>query len=169
LGETDVLLTVAEIAIAFAGFATLAAVFTTRIDGDGEREQFSALFRTLLIYSLATVGLCFVPFVPQWYGASTNSSWYFSSWIMGFAVSAINLWLTPRNRAGNSQLANHRWLTLTLWTALAWVPVLLSGLAIGGLGSASAHYLVALLITLLLSASAFVRVIVDSLAGSREN
>jgi len=164
LGERDVLLTVAEIATAFAGFATLAAVFTGRSEHDRNEEEFSALFRTLLLYSLVTVGLCFAPFVPQWYGTSAQSSWYFSSWILGFTIAGVNLWLFRRNRAGYAQL---HWLTPTLWGALAWSPVLFAGLAIGGIGSAAGNYLVALLITLSLSAAAFVRVIASSLAGSR--
>ena len=166
MGERDVLLTVAEVAIALAGFATLAAVFTDRTERHTDTDLFANLFRTLLLYSLATVGLCFVPLVPRWYGSSAETSWYVSSWILGVSIAGIDIWLSRQNRAGYSQL---HWLTPVLWAVLAWCPVLFAGLAIGGIGSVAANYLVALLMSLLLAAGAFVRVITDALAMSRKS
>ena len=162
MGERDVLLTVAEIAIALAGFATLAAVFSRKFENQNEAEEFSSLFRTLLLYSLTTVGFCFVPFIPQWYGSSAGSSWQLSSWTLGLTITGINLWLVRRNRPGYSHVHP---LTLAFWVSLSWLPVLFSGLAIAGIGSAGGNYLVALLVTLSLSTAAFVRVILSSLGA----
>ena len=163
LSESDVLLTVAEIAIALAGFATLAAVLAGSVGNQGDSERSSALFRTLLLYSLATVGLCFVPFVPQWYGSTAHASWYASSWILGSAVACINLWLSRRNRDGYAELP---WLTVVSWLAMSWAPVLIAASAIAGIGSIAGGYLLGLLLTLGISAAAFVQLIADLLSGS---
>jgi hypothetical protein len=162
LSESDVLLTVAEIAIALAGFATLAAVLmgNKRLQRDSERS--SSLFRTLLLYSLLTVGLCFVPFVPQWYGSASHASWYVSSWVLASTVACINLWLSRRNNPGYSQL---HWLMLVPWLALSWAPVLVAGSAIAGIGPVAGGYLLGVLLTLGLSAAAFVQLIFDLLSG----
>jgi len=162
LSESDVLLTVAEIAIALAGFATLAALLTENKGLQRDRERSSSLFRTLLLYSLLTVGLCFVPFVPQWYGSTADAGWYVSSWILGSTVAGINLSLARRNRAGYSQL---HWPTVVAWLALSWAPVLVAGSTIAGIGSVAGGYLLGVLLTLGLSAAAFVQLIFDLLSG----
>ena len=165
MDDRDVLLTVAEIATAFAGFATIAAVFGSKGDQDAD-PRVLARFRTLLVYSLSAVVLCFVPFIPLWYGYSAESTWYISSWLLAGIITGINIAMTfvTRESTGTSSK-----LMLVSWVMAAWAPVLLAGLAIGGVGRTPANYLVALLIVLLLSAAAFILVIASVLTRPREH
>jgi hypothetical protein len=165
LEDRDVLLTVAEIAAAFAGFATLAAVFTSGRGHDSE-EQVAVRFQTLLIYSLATIGFCFVPFIPLWYGYSSESIWYVSTWLLASGIACINIWMALRNRAAVAKVSKF---LLIPWILAVWAPVVVAGLSLIGVGTNAANYRVALLATLFISASAFVRVIASLSPISRES
>ena len=161
----DVLLTVAEIATAFAGFATLAAVFSSR-RGEAVDSKILARFRTLLIYSLSTVVLCFVPFIPLWYGFSAESIWYASLWLLAAIITCINIAMTIATREVASATSR---LILIPWIFAAWAPMFVAGLSLGGVGTTSGNYLVALLIVLLLAVNAFILVIASVLTASREH
>lgn len=163
--DRDVLLTVAEIAAAFAGFATLAAVFTSGREHDSE-EQVAVRFQALLVYSLTTIGFCFVPFIPLWYGYSSESIWYISTWLLAIGITCINVWMALRNRAAVAMTSN---LLLIPWISATWAPVVIAGLSLLGVGSNAANYRVALLAILLFSASAFVRIIASLIPISRES
>lgn len=155
LEDRDVLLTVAEVAAAFAGFATLAAVITNRREHDSD-EEVAVRFQTLLIYSLSTIGFSFLPLIPPWYGYSSESTWYVSIWLFGTSIACINLWMALRYRG---TVATVRRRVLIPWVLAVWAPVLLAGLGSAGIGTNAANYRVALLATLFISAAAFVRVI----------
>ena len=165
LDDRDVLLTVAEIATAFAGFATIAAVFGSKGDQDAD-PRVLARFRTLLVYSLSAVVLCFVPFIPLWYGYSAESIWYASSWLLAAIITCINIAMTIATREVASATSK---LILIPWIFAAWAPVFVAGLSLGGVGTTSGNYLVALLIVLLLAVNAFILVIASVLTASREH
>ena len=165
MDDRDVLLAVAEISAAFAGFATIAAVFGSRSDQDVDSHVL-ARFRTLLIYSLSAIVLCFVPFIPFWYGYSAESTWYISSWFLAATVTGINIAMTFLSREASGTTSR---LIVVPWVLAAWAPVLLAGLGLGGFGRASGNYLVALLIVLLSAATAFIFVIASVLTKSRKH
>jgi hypothetical protein len=72
--SSDVLLTTAEVAIAFAGFTGLIAVVAGRGRLDRTSEQFFRL-RTMLDYSLAALLAAFFPFLPHAAGLSGSALW----------------------------------------------------------------------------------------------
>jgi hypothetical protein len=167
LEDRDVLLTIAEIATAFAGFATVAAVFSDKVD-DATSANVLARFRTLLTYSLLTIVLCLAPFVPHWYGHSTETAWRISSWFLGALVSIVNVAMAFITREARPNVSKLPYIAAYIaWALAAWVPVLLAGMSIAGVGRVSANYLVALVLVLLLAGVAFILVIAAVLKSSR--
>jgi hypothetical protein len=81
------LLTTAELAVAFAGFSSLIGVFSRRRDGAVDPAVVNRL-RVLLDYSLITLFSCLVPFLPIIAGVSEAVVWQFSSaaWVVGTAL-----------------------------------------------------------------------------------
>jgi hypothetical protein len=76
--SSDVLIVVAEVAVAFAGFSGLLAAFTRRVGRSRTSEEFAAL-RTMLDYSLGTIFCCLFPFLPHTAGFSGAELWRVSS------------------------------------------------------------------------------------------
>ena len=75
---TEVLLTTAEVAVAFAGFTGLIGLFITRNRGvlvEGEVLR----FRTILDYSLGALLTALFPFLPAALQLSEASIWRLSS------------------------------------------------------------------------------------------
>ena len=161
----DLLLTIAEVAIAFAGFASLAAVVSTRSE---KMKTLKAIrFRSLLMSSLTTVALCFVPFVPPYYGFSESASWTISSVFLVASVTLVNLALTRISLSGGLGV-NPTGLPrsyIIMWATLAWIPVVLASLSVVGVGDYVGNFVVALLAMLMTSALAFMRVIISMLEG----
>lgn len=83
----DLLLTTAELAVAFAGFSSLVGIFARRRDEGVDRRVVNAL-RVMLDYALITLFACLVPFLPMLAGASEPAVWQFSSaaWIIGCSI-----------------------------------------------------------------------------------
>ena len=157
----DLLLTIAEVAIAFAGFASLAAVVSTRSE---KMKTLNAIrFRSLLMYSLTTVALCFIPFVPRHYGFSESVSWTISSVLLIAFVTLVNLALT--RLSGGVNPSGLPRLYIIMWVIVAWIPVGLASLNLVGVGDYVGNFVVALLAMLLSSALAFMRVIISMLEG----
>ena len=151
----DLLLTIAEVAIAFAGFASLAAVLATRSERTAMANAMR--LRSLLIYSLATVAFCFVPFVPSYYGLSTTASWNLSSLLLAVFVGCANLLLTRYYGGANpTKVPIYR---LIPWLASTWLPIALVVLGLLGVGTIIGNYILALLTMLLTSAASFLGVI----------
>jgi hypothetical protein len=96
------LLTTAEIAVAFAGFASLVGVLLRRSDLD-LREHVVNPLRVMLDYALIALFTCLVPFLPMIAGASEPTIWRFSSgvWVVaGMAYARLNrVWLRELNRS----------------------------------------------------------------------
>ena len=159
----DLLLTIAEVAIAFAGFASLAAVVSTRSE---KLKTLKAMrFQSLLMVSLTTVGLCFVPFVPPYYGFSESVSWTISSVLLVASVSLVNLALVRLTGGGGMNPTGLPRSYVIMWGTVAWTPVLMASLAVVGVGSYVGNYVVALLAMLMISALSFMRVITSMLEG----
>jgi hypothetical protein len=81
------LLTTAELAVAFAGFSSLVGVFSQRRDGKISREVASPL-RVMLDYSLIALFSSLGPFLPMIAGATDRVVWQFSSalWVAGIVI-----------------------------------------------------------------------------------
>ncbi len=90
MNDGDILLTTAEVATAFAGFAGVATVFAQRRSVDDSRiNQFR--LRSIIEYGLFTVAFSFFPFLPERFGASEAAAWRISSAV--FAPCFTVIWV----------------------------------------------------------------------------
>jgi hypothetical protein len=83
----DLLLTTAELAVAFAGFASLVGVFSQRRTGKIDRDVANPL-RVMLDYSLITLFSSLGPFLPMISDTKETVVWQLSSalWIGGILI-----------------------------------------------------------------------------------
>ena len=92
MDESELLLTIAEISVAFAGFASLATIFVQRSGQDDVRVDSGRLLN-MLTTSLTVTGLALVPFVPILLGLSSRWVWGMSGGVgvvtLGFLFPAI--------------------------------------------------------------------------------
>lgn len=86
----DFLFTVAEVAVAFAGFAGLVTVLTQRL-GKTEREFDIVRFRDMLLLSLIAAAFSLLPTLPLAFGASDETTWRLSALLFLLAWSAFGL------------------------------------------------------------------------------
>ncbi len=88
MNDGDILLTTAEVATAFAGFAGVATVFAQRRSIDDPRiNQFR--LRSIIENGLLTVAFSFLPFLPERFGASEAAAWRISSAVFAPCFAAI--------------------------------------------------------------------------------
>jgi hypothetical protein len=88
--ETDTLLTVAEVAVAFAGFASLVSILG-RGTSDADPRILSVRMRAMLISSLLVVGFSLVPVIMHGYGMPTHNSWVVSS-VLLLVTNLVYYW-----------------------------------------------------------------------------
>ena len=74
MSESDVLLTIAEVAVAFAGFASLVGVLGQRTSADDPRV-IGVRMRGMLLSSLMVVAFSLFPILLAGYGASPDLLW----------------------------------------------------------------------------------------------
>ena len=74
LNESDFLLVIAQLSVAFAGFAGLASALSDRANMDDTRVDAGRLINMLVI-SLCTAMLALVPFIPSLFGVAENVVW----------------------------------------------------------------------------------------------
>jgi hypothetical protein len=86
----DFLYTVAEVAVAFAGFAGLVTVLTQRL-GESQREFDIVRFRDMLLLSLIAGAFALFPTLPASFGASEPTTWRVSSALFVAAWAAFAL------------------------------------------------------------------------------
>ena len=87
LNELDLLLVIAQLSVAFAGFASLASALSDRSDG-GETRVDAGRLTNMLIVGLCTTMLALVPFIPALFGFSETLVWR-SSAVTAFATIAV--------------------------------------------------------------------------------
>ena len=87
MSESDVLLTFAEVAVAFAGFASLVGVLGQRKSADDPRV-IGLRMRGMLLSSLMVVAFSIFPILLTRYGASPDLTWRTSSLAL-FAVTRL--------------------------------------------------------------------------------
>ena len=91
LQNADLLLTIAEVAVAFTGFASLVSVLSSPSIQEHPLVQ-SIRFRAMVTMSLIVVAFSLVPFVPLRLGVSAAVSWRISSalFLLAALVGVIN-------------------------------------------------------------------------------
>jgi hypothetical protein len=86
----DFLFTVAEVAVAFAGFAGLVTVLTQRL-AKTEREFDIVRFRDMLLLSLIAAAFSLLPTLPSAFGASDEATWRLSAVLFLIAWAGFGL------------------------------------------------------------------------------
>jgi hypothetical protein len=86
----DFLFTVAEVAVAFAGFAGLVTVLTQRL-AKTEREFDVVRFRDMLFLSLIAAAFSLLPTLPSAFGASDEATWRLSAVLFLIAWAGFGL------------------------------------------------------------------------------
>lgn len=84
----DVLLTIAQVAITFAGFSSVVVVFGQRAVGRWSEED-SVRFAFLIVSSLVVVFLAFLPIFLRFLHFSDAETWGISSAILGAAAAIL--------------------------------------------------------------------------------
>lgn len=86
MNEAELLTTIAEIAVAFAGFASLVSVLSAR--GAGQKLTMNlGRLRGMLQTALIAAAFAFAPFVPFKFGVASDESWRIAGIV--FAVSGV--------------------------------------------------------------------------------
>lgn len=83
---SEVLLTMAEVAIAFAGFSSIVAIFLRRESRGWTRQDVLRLWQ-LIIYSLAALFFALFPFSLYYCGLADSSIWMVSSSLLGVFIA----------------------------------------------------------------------------------
>ena len=123
--EFDLLLVIAQMAVAFAGFASLASVLGERNNLDDRRVDAGRL-KNMLVASLATAMLALVPFLPVLFGGTENLVWQTSA-IAALATCAVVMpsvvmrGMRMKQYAGFSSLVNRVNLGIAALAVLAFV------------------------------------------------
>ena len=87
LSESELLLTISELSVAFAGFASLASILGRRLSKDDPRLDAGRLLNMLTV-SLSLTVLALVPLLPMLLEWSLRWTWGFSGTV-GVAVMAV--------------------------------------------------------------------------------
>ena len=166
--ETDILLTVAEVAVAFAGFASLVSILG-RGTADADPRVLSLRMRAMLLTSLLVVGFSFVPVIFDGYGASRDTAWIGSSLLLLIANGVYYWWLQQAiqtlGRAGlTPSVFQRRIIIPTLLSTLIAVSVLM---LVNLAAAVPAVYLTALVLLLFQSGFAFCLIVFSFLPSIR--
>ena len=90
--ESEILLTIAEVAVAFAGFASLVGVLGQR-SSRADPRVLGTRMRAMILFSLLAVAFSLVPFVLYRYELDESSVWRFSSGLFLLGFLAVGVWL----------------------------------------------------------------------------
>lgn len=159
IDEADLLQTIAQIAIAFAGFAGVVAAFSKF-----QLAPEAAIFRVRLMVVIALAVLLFslFPFLPPKFGLSESATWRLSASLLGIVVLIVAFWswrrLKPLYQAG---LLRTQKITVLWYSAGALLVVGLFGSAAGLFGSlAAAIYIAGLFFSLVLCSFYFIMLMI---------
>jgi len=158
----DTLLTIAEIAVALAGFASIVSVIARRAD-DSSRTADAARLRMMLEVALRNAGFAVLPLPFLQLAPSDPTVWRISS---GVYVVVALIYGAIRLRAQRG--LNPRWFTISVQSLLAMTTI--ASLAnVLGLGGANAFslYLASLLFGLSVAGLAFLSVVASALSDAR--
>jgi hypothetical protein len=159
--DADLLFTIAEIAVAFAGFSGIAVVLRRSATGHLPPHARRTLWY-LVIDCLAVLFLAFLPAVLQQYGWAAQSIWTASNAVLGathLVLLSPALWWFSRGfeqiRAEWQPVVSPLQASLIGWSALIGVVQLLAALGVGA-AAGPGLYTVSLLALLFFAAVDFV-------------
>ncbi len=158
--NADLLQTIAEVAVAFVGFASLAGIVGIRPIEEPSELQ-SGRLRGMVQAGLMVIAFCFVPFVFDRFGVPESWVWRFSSTglaVAGIGLARFGLKLSRLVPAAEIETVRHRSRAVAITTVAA--VVLLSAAAAGLLHErVAAAYLAGLLAFLFLAGFLFAGVV----------
>jgi hypothetical protein len=170
LPEENILLEVAEVAVAFAGFASLVGILG-RGTSAADPRVLSLRMRAMLLTSLLVVGFSLVPVILDGYGAAPHLNWTASTLLLLFAVIVYGWWLQQSifflGREGLTPTRFQRRVIIPalLLTLLAATILLLANLVV----ALPAIYLTALALLLFQSGFAFTLIVFSFLPRLRHD
>ena len=168
MNESDILLTVAELAVAFGGFAVLAGILGKPVSADAAYMNASRL-RGMLESALLALTFALFPFVPLLFELDQDTSWRISAAAFLVASCTRQVSLFRRFATIRSAGASASWLAIVIAAQVASI-VLLLIVAFGLSGEhAGASYILSLFIALLVSAVFFLRLAQTILASQAPN
>jgi hypothetical protein len=133
MGEADLLLTTAEIAVAFAGFASLIGVIGR---GSAENPRLAAFqLRYALEVTLFVAAFSLIPLLPLKYGLASENAWRLSSFLFVVASQLASYGMISRWKR-NSDLAVSTYVKVTVVALSLGADLLLLVNALGFFGSA---------------------------------
>jgi hypothetical protein len=161
MAEENLLLTIAEVSIGFAGFAGIVSLFGRRARGSwspADRLRFNSLVR----HALLSLFAAFLPLAIHYVDPGHGSPWRLSSTVFGVVFLLLfraGCRRIPEVRASGDSEANVR----GAWVLLAAFLVLALGLFLNAIGvvfhGVAGPYLVALFFTLVLAGVFFARLL----------
>jgi len=164
--ESDILLTVAELSVAFTGFATLAGVLGKPRSVDAAFMN-SARLRGMLESAVLALAFALIPFVPLLFGVAQDVSWRLAAAAFLVANGARQFFLFRRLPSIRAAGASTVWLNIVLAAQTVSSLVLLA-VALGLSGEhAGAAYVLSLFIALFVSAVFFLR-LAETLLASQQ-
>jgi len=162
--DTELLLTVAEIAVAFAGFSGLVTILGQRLSRV-HPQLVEHNLRAMILTSLLAVSFSLLPFLPHRLGASPDVAWRISAGAFGVALATYFFNTGIRRRAlGRSGVAGVL-SAGTLLSATLWLLAILVLLAVAAGIAGAGFYLLALFVVLYVSGQLFFTVFVSLLTG----
>jgi hypothetical protein len=171
MADAEFLFTVAEVAVALAGFAALVTIVSQRQHDAAERGRAARHFLLSLVFaSLLTVAFALLPYVPLRFGLPADAAWRVSSAI--FAVAWV-VYVISAMRRIRAITGSVRTLADFFPTRRAAFNFALQGVGIVGLAAGAAGllggltvpiYLTSLCITLYVTGTLFVALLRSLLA-----
>jgi hypothetical protein len=158
MANADLLLTIAEIAVAFAGFASLVSALSSGRSAKRALAQ-SILFRTMVLMSLTVVAFALLPFMTHGFGISPSMAWRLASGLFLLGGSAglytgIRYLLNARSATGPMKGVGRLVASIDIPAGVALLLLAANTLGFGG-AFVSDSYIAALLLYLFGSGVSF--------------
>lgn len=168
MAESELLLTLAEVAVAFAGFASLVGVLGERRSVD-HALVLGARMRAMILTSLLVTGFSLLPPVVSWYGRSPRATWSISTVALFVAVAAYLTWLTMALRRSSFPFPPSSFQKFVVLPVLSVTSsALLALVAVNMVLRSPALYVTALALLLFQGGFAFLLVVFSFLPGAPE-
>ncbi len=90
--ETEILLTIAEVATAFAGFASLVGVLGQQ-SSRADPRVLGTRMRAMILFSLLAVAFSLLPFILHRYGLAESLVWRLASGLFAVGFLTVGVWL----------------------------------------------------------------------------
>lgn len=160
MSEAEILLTVAEVAVAFAGFASLVGILG-RGTSAADPRVLGLRMRAMLLSSLLVVGFSLVPVILSGYGARPHLAWVASSILLLVTTLGYFGWLQQEILAlGRAGLTPTRFQRRVIIPTLLLTLIIVSLLLVANVVIAMpAVYLTALALLLFQSGFAFTLIV----------